>query len=417
MKKPKLALFHCWFVYSGGGERIVFEQALGLRRRGYDTDVYATYVDPSRCFPNYIEEVEPKSFIPQVPSAIPLAEFFTLSLTSLLAPLISLRFREVDLFIGENQPGAWLAYTAARVLKKPYLVYLNQPNRVIYPREIDRAEISFRSHPDWKAAEFFLFRPLIRHFDMLSIQEAGRLLTNGSYIGNIISHIYQKDRVDCPAGCHPQPKENLMVGEAYKGSFQVNEKEIVKPYLLIAGRHEPQKKFEDVIQALAAIKKQPGMEGLQLVIPGAFSYHTRYLVDLAERLGVADDTLLLGQVSEGDLQRLYREAAVHCYPSHQEDFGMSPLEAGAWGVPTVAWGNAGPTVTVCDGETGFLAKPFDLGDYTAKILTLLAHPEEREKMGRAAWEWVGRRFSWERHVDILEKEIVSTLSKDKDLFD
>jgi hypothetical protein len=34
VRKLKIAVFHCGFVYSGGGERIVLEEVLGLRRLG-----------------------------------------------------------------------------------------------------------------------------------------------------------------------------------------------------------------------------------------------------------------------------------------------------------------------------------------------------------------------------------------------
>lgn len=415
-KKPKIAIFHCWFIYSGGGERIVFEEALGLRKRGYEVEVYASYLDPRRCFPEYVEKVQPKTFIPQIPAFIPFAKAFTLILTSVLAPLLVSRFKDIDVFVGANQPGAWLAYVAARVLRKPYIVYFNQPNRVVYPREIDLTSVSFQSNPDWKFIDFPAFKPLIRYLDKISVRGAKTLLTNGSYIGNIISYIYQRGRVDCPAGCHPQPREKLKVEEAYKGSFQINGKKIVKPYLLIAGRHDPQKKFEDVIKALALINKeqtanskQQKIGNIQLVIPGPSTYYTRDLARLAQKLGLAEQVLFLGQVTEEELQQLYREAVVHCYPSYQEDFGMPPLEAAAWGVPTVAWDNAGPTVTIKSGVTGFLAKPFEVEDYAVKILTLLKHPEQRAKMGWAAWERVQKEFSWERHVDILEKAILDAL--------
>src|SRR5438445_698471 len=36
----RLAIFHCGFTYSGGGERIVIEEVLGLRRRGYEVECY-----------------------------------------------------------------------------------------------------------------------------------------------------------------------------------------------------------------------------------------------------------------------------------------------------------------------------------------------------------------------------------------
>src|SRR5579859_7714736 len=53
----RIAVFHCGFTYSGGGERIVIEEVLGLRRRGYDVECYAPTVDALRCYPDLIGDV------------------------------------------------------------------------------------------------------------------------------------------------------------------------------------------------------------------------------------------------------------------------------------------------------------------------------------------------------------------------
>ncbi len=71
----------------------------------------------------------------------------------------------------------------------------------------------------------------------------------------------------------------------------------------------------------------------------------------------------------------------------------------------MAWHNAGPTVTIEDGVTGFLAQPFEVKDYAEKIMRLLGDKGLQFKMGRAAWKRVREKFSWKRHVDILEREI------------
>ncbi|GAJ07794.1 unnamed protein product, partial [marine sediment metagenome] len=142
-----------------------------------------------------------------------------------------------------------------------------------------------------------------------------------------------------------------------------------------------------------------------LVIPGSFTAHTPNLIALAESLGIADNVLFLGQISESDLQRLYQEATVYCYPAPEEDFGMGVIEAMAWGVPVVAWNKAGTTVTVSDGESGFLADPYKVESYAEGIMRLLLDHNLRVKMGRAARDRVETLFSWDRHVRILEGAI------------
>ena len=192
--------------------------------------------------------------------------------------------------------------------------------------------------------------------------------------------------------------------EIYSGSIEIGKRIIKKPYLLITNRHDPQKRFDYVISALKVILKT--YKKVNLVIPGPFTQHSKALVRQAKKQGIEDKIYFLGQISESDLQLLYKNCAVYCYPSPEEDFGLGPLEAGGWAVPTVAWNHAGPTVTVEGGVTGFLAEPYDIDDYAEKILKLLGNPSLRVKMGKAAWERTKEVFSWENHVDILEKSIL-----------
>jgi hypothetical protein len=82
---------------------------------------------------------------------------------------------------------------------------------------------------------------------------------------------------------------------------------------------------------------------------------------------------------------------------------MGVIEAMAWAIPVVAWNYAGPTVTVLDGVTGFLAQPGNIESYAQAVSWLLLDPELRARMGAAAHERALRYFSWDRHVRILEK--------------
>ena len=82
----------------------------------------------------------------------------------------------------------------------------------------------------------------------------------------------------------------------------------------------------------------------------------------------------VGLVTERSLARLYREATLYVYPSPEEDFGMGIVEAMAAGTPVVAWNNGGPTVTVKNGETGFLVEPYDTEEFAEKMRRLATDP-------------------------------------------
>ncbi len=407
-KNKKIALFHCGFIYSGGGERIVLEEARGLKKRGYDVVVYAPTLDSKKCFPQMVRELNVQTFISTKARFFPGGYAFSMIASSLFAPFMAYKFKDVDVFVGANQPGAWIAFCMAKVLRKPYIVYLNQPNRVVYPRPVDMEYGWTTTVRDYQAL-FKLFyrvlRPIVSWLDKSSIQHADELLVNGRYIGDIIENIYAKKSVDAPAGAYSFAPSLLKTNPhtAYTGTISVAGQKIKKPYALITNRHDPQKRFDYVIQALAKVVKKE--KDAKLVIPGPFTDHTKNLKRLAKDLGIEDKVFFLGQISDKDLQRLYRHAAVYCYPSPEEDYGLGPLEAGGWGVPTVAWNHGGPTITVEDRVSGFLAEPYNVSDYAKHMQTLFGNQKLRAKMGKAAWKRTREVFSWKNHNDILEASI------------
>ena len=400
----KIAVFHCGFTYSGGGERLVIEEVLGLRRRGYQVECYAPTVDASRCYPDLLGDVRVKTFLPQLPRWVPFREAVQMAATSLLMPLYAWRFRGVDAIVGCNQPSAWIAWWAARLLDVPYVVYLNQPNRLVYPRNIDR-QTGWVSNADYRLLAAIVLRAtrFVAWADRRSVQEADQLLVNGDYIGDIIRKTYRRDAIDCPAGCHvAQSGFPLPIESRFAGGMTINGYPIRRPYVLLTNRHYPQKRFDLAIRAMAEVRKRHPRA--QLVIPGPATSHTATLKALVAELGLDDAVTFLGQIAEEELQALYEGAAVYVYPAPEEDFGMGVIESMAKGVPVVAWNQAGPTVTVAPG-TGHLAEPLEVADYAEGIARLLDDRQANQATGERAFAWA-RRFDWERHVDTMENAVL-----------
>src|SRR5438477_3853534 len=289
----RIAVFHCGFTYSGGGERIVIEEVLGLRRRGFQVECYAPTVDGSRCYPDLLGEVGVRTFLPQLPRWFPFREAIQMAATSLLMPLYAWRFRDVDAIVGCNQPSAWIAWWAARLIDVPYVVYLNQPNRLVYPRNIDR-QTGWVANADYRLLAGIVLRAtrFVAWADRRSVQEADQLLVNGDYIGDIIRGIYKREAIDCPAGCHvaasgfPRP-----VADRFSGGLTINGYPIRRPYVLLTNRHYPQKRFDLAIRAMAEVRKKHPRA--QLVVPGPATSHTASLNSLVAELGMDDAVLFL----------------------------------------------------------------------------------------------------------------------------
>jgi phosphatidylinositol alpha-1,6-mannosyltransferase len=79
-----------------------------------------------------------------------------------------------------------------------------------------------------------------------------------------------------------------------------------------------------------------------------------------------------------------------------EGFGISFVEAGASGVPSVAGAAGGVPSAVRDGETGVLVPPTDVAAVESALHDLLADGARRLAMGAAARRAVETHFNWDR---------------------
>ncbi len=411
MTKLKIALFHLGFFYSGGGEKLVLEEIRGLRALGHEVTCYAPYVDRDGCYPDTPEMAEIRQLLPGPPRWLPMKDPLWIILSCLLIPFMAPSLRGFDILMGANQPGPWLAFVLSKILRKPYVIYLAQPLRILHPRTVD-LENGLRIREGdarFLSAITGVAGRLIDLLDRLSVQSASMVFCNGGHVSRWIGSVYGVTTVDCPAGCHPLPQSELADLDRLSGTMKMNGATIHKPYMLISNRHSPMKRFEYGLWALKRVRKR--LPELSLVITGQETTYTSQLRYLAESLGLTDRVCFVGLVSEPELLSLYKNAALYLYPSPEEDFGMGIVEAMAAGTPVVAWRNGGPTVTVRDGKTGFLIKPYDTEQLANRIVELVTNPRLAAMFGRAAAQRARASFSYDRHMRLLEHGMERVLAR------
>lgn len=401
----RVAIIHLGFFYSGGGEKLVIEEMRGLRRLGHHVDCFAPYVDREGCYPGEPEMAEIKALLPHPPKWLPLKDPLWVALSSLLIPLLAWRFRNYDVLLGANQPGPWLALVTSKILGKPYVVYLAQALRLLHPRTVD-VQNGVRIREGDHRFLMTIKRiggGLIDKADRVSVSRARAVLTNGDHVGRWISEIYGVSTQVVPAGCHPVPQDSLQYLNRWQGSVTVNNHDVQKPFVLLTNRHSPMKRFEYALWAMKSLRRRRVQ--ITLVITGQETEYTQQLRHLVDTLSVQGAVQFVGLVSDDQLGILYREAALYVYPSPEEDFGMGIVEAMAAGTPVVAWGNGGPTVTVVDRETGFLARPYDTDEFAERMVQLASSPALVERMGRAGHRRASEMFSYQRHCRLLEQAL------------
>ncbi|WP_018254752.1 glycosyltransferase family 4 protein [Salinispora mooreana] len=161
------------------------------------------------------------------------------------------------------------------------------------------------------------------------------------------------------------------------------------PLLVTLNRLVPHKRVEVALRAVATLADE--LPQLRLVVAGQGWWEGR-LREVANELGITDRVEFRGFVTEEEKAALLGSAWVALTPSLKEGWGLTIVEAGSAGTPTVAFRSAGGVVeAVVDGQTGLLAD--DMDDYVAKVRTLLHDHELRQRLGAAAREHAAS-FTW-----------------------
>lgn len=114
----------------------------------------------------------------------------------------------------------------------------------------------------------------------------------------------------------------------------------------------------------------------------------------------------LGTLDTRQLAAVLRASDLLLFPSRElpksvEGLGLSILEAGLFGVPTVATLTGGTAEAVADGETGLLVPPEDPRAFAAALEACLRDPALRSRLGARAAAEIPLRFSWERNAGLL----------------
>lgn len=174
---------------------------------------------------------------------------------------------------------------------------------------------------------------------------------------------------------------------------------VERPTLLFLGRLKRYKRIDLVLDAVAELARE-GLD-VELLVAGDGEEHAA-LRGQAERLGIADRVRLLGFVDDRLKLELLRRAWVHVLTSPKEGWGLSILEAGACGTPSVASDAPGLREAVVDGETGLLVPHGDVPALAAALGTLLRDHELRARMGGRARAYA-ERYGWEAAAEAVER--------------
>lgn len=174
-----------------------------------------------------------------------------------------------------------------------------------------------------------------------------------------------------------------------------------EPTILYIGRLKRYKGVHHVLHALSLLRRDG--RTIRFIVAGRGDYEAE-LRRLSHSLDLQDQVEFAGFVDEAEKVRLMRRSWAHVLTSEKEGWGLTNLEAGSCGTPTVASDAPGLRDSVRDGRTGLLVPHGDREALARALWRLVEDRELRERLGGNAREFA-KGFGWEEAVDRTEEHL------------
>jgi glycosyltransferase involved in cell wall biosynthesis len=312
---PRVALVHDWLTGMRGGEYVL--EAIAELFPG--AELFTLLHLPGTVRGPLASRTIHTSLLSRLPGV---ARYYRHCLPLLPALIEAFDLGDFELVISSSHCVAKGIRKAADAV---HVSYVHSPMRYMW----DRFEDYFgRERASWPVRLLArTLRPYLQHWDR-EVSCAGRvdqLLANSRFVAERIETAYGR-----PASVvHP-----------FADSFRFAQPRQPGPEYLMVGAFAPNKRVDLAIQAFNAL-------GLPLLIVGEGQEEQR-LKKLA-----GPTVSFLGRRSNSEIADLYARSRAFIFPG-VEDFGITPLEAMAAGLPVIAYAAGGALETVVDGETGLL---------------------------------------------------------------
>jgi glycosyltransferase involved in cell wall biosynthesis len=162
--------------------------------------------------------------------------------------------------------------------------------------------------------------------------------------------------------------------------------------------HRPKYGPDLLLKAVVEVKK--AIPDIILSMAGAGEW-TEHLKSMALRLGLSDNVQYVGFVDQKQMYSFLQRHHIMVMPSRMEAFGVAALEASACGRPVIASNVGGVPEVVQDGVTGILVPTENTDALAEAVIKLTQDVDLRERMGKAGYEFVKERYSWEKSLDMM----------------
>jgi len=174
--------------------------------------------------------------------------------------------------------------------------------------------------------------------------------------------------------------------ELLKSRFNIN-----NPYIMHVGTLQPRKNIILLIKAFSEFKKR--YEEYRLVLVGKKGWMFKDIFKQVKDMGLQNDIVFTGYISNRELQMLYQNAFCFVLPSFYEGFGIPILEAMSNNCPVIS--SFSSSLCEIGGNACLYFNPNDKNELVEKLNIMVKKPETRKVLINKGKERV-KMFSWEK---------------------
>jgi phosphatidylinositol alpha-1,6-mannosyltransferase len=175
------------------------------------------------------------------------------------------------------------------------------------------------------------------------------------------------------------------------------------PVLMAAGALKPRKGYHTTLEALPTVRERYPDVHYYLVGDDQDRKYVAGLRATIERLGLGASATITGRIDDAYLDALYQRADAYVHPAENsggafEGFGLTYLEANAYGKPVVGTLDCGAEDAIDDGDNGYLVPQRDPRAVADAVLRILDDPIAAQAMGERGRQRAQSR-DWSHVVD------------------
>jgi glycosyltransferase involved in cell wall biosynthesis len=140
--------------------------------------------------------------------------------------------------------------------------------------------------------------------------------------------------------------------------------------LVSTGVFAPYRNYETIIEVQKVLKERHGVES-RLRIIGDTAHDPHYakkIAALISRTGV--NATVLGEITEVDLDRVYREASYFFFLNIDQSWGLAVFEAMNYGIPSIVSESVGATELLCNDIDAIIVDPKNATAIADRLITL-----------------------------------------------